>query len=62
MRKQKTIELKGITFEVQKAINDTLYYSVEIYMIVTINHHMLNKTYMSGGKIGIIIILIMKIE
>lgn len=27
MRKQKTIELKGITFEVQKAINDTLYYS-----------------------------------
>ena len=27
MRKQKTIELKGIIFEVQKAIDDRLYYS-----------------------------------
>ena len=27
MRKQKTIELKGIIFEVQKAIKGTLYYS-----------------------------------
>lgn len=27
MRKQKTIELKGITFEVQKEIYDKLYYS-----------------------------------
>lgn len=62
MRKQKTIELKGITFEVQKAINDTLYYSGrDLYDCYNKPSYAKQNIY-ERWKIGIIIILIMKIE